>query len=166
MLPRIFLLSFCIACASAFAAEPETAAPEAKAATSATSSSEIAPIQTAEARSQYAERVTALNTEVAQRRATAERIYSDAKIECWKKFLVSSCLEDARQVNRREIIEIQKLERESRGLEREVKRYDAAQHAAQLAAENARKDAENEAKAAEYRAKQEAAEAKRASKKK
>lgn len=162
---RIFVLSFCLLGFSALAAEPETAAAPAPAPTPVTFS-EPAIILSPEQRAEYVARAEQLTKEAEQRRADNDKRYAEAKIECWKKFLVSACLEDARQVHRKEIIAIQKVEREARALDREVRRHDAAEHAALREAENARKDAENEAKAAKYRAEREAEEARRAAKRK
>lgn len=159
MSPRIFVLSFCLLGFSALAAEPEGGLVP-------VNISEPAIILSPEQRTDYVTRADQLTKEAEQRRAEADRVYAEAKLSCWKKFLVSACLEESRQAYRKEIIAIQKVEREARALEREVRRHDAAEHAALREAENARKDAENEAKAAKYRAEREAEEAKRAAKRK
>lgn len=107
-----------------------------------------------EERDQMAARSQALDAEAKQRDAEAARVYEAAKTECWKKFLVSDCLEEARQAYRKENNLSKRQAREASGLDRQVRKYDAAQRAATREAENAKRDAEMEAKAEAYRKKQ------------
>lgn len=105
-------------------------------------------------RDEMAARSQALDAEAKQRDAEAARVYEAAKTECWKKFLVSDCLEEARQAYRKENNLSKRQAREASGLDRQVRKYDAAQRAATREAENAKRDAEMEAKAEAYRKKQ------------
>lgn len=167
---RFFLLSLCLVCASASAQEaPAPEAPPAPAAPVVDTAAPTAvPLDPAAAllaigvprskaeRDEMAERAAALKEEAELRRTTAEKALADANPLCWKKFLVSACLDDARVAYRKEISIVKRQERQSKSLERNVRKYDAAEHARLRDEENARKDAENARKAAEYRAKEEA----------
>lgn len=115
-------------------------------------------------RDEMAERAALLKEESRQRKEAAEKTLSDASPVCWKKFLVSACLDDARVAYRKDVSIARRQERQSQSLERNVRKYDAAEHARLRDEENARKDAANARKAAEYRAKQEAKDKARAEK--
>lgn len=166
---RFFLLSLCLACASAqaeVAVTPE-APPAAPAATADTAAPAAVPLdatvlssigvpRSKAERDEMAALAVTLKEESALRREAAEKAQADAKTECWKKFLVSACLDDARVAYRKEISIAKRQERQSQSLERNVRKYDAAEHVRLRDEENARKDAENARKAAEFRAKEEA----------
>lgn len=100
----------------------------------------------AEERTAMQAQVEQMKQDAEQRRLVANQTHEAAKLECWKKFLVSSCLEEARQVFRKEESQIRQIERDTRLIERNLKRYDAAARTAAREAENARKDAELERK--------------------
>lgn len=170
---RFFLLSLCLVCASASAQEaaapaapeappvpPAAAADPAGAATvpldaAAVLSSIGVPRSKAE-RDEMEALAATLKEESALRREAADKAQAEAKTECWKKFLVSACLDDARVAYRKETSIAKRQERQSQSLERNVRKYDAAEHIRLRDEENARKDAENARKAAEFRAKEEA----------
>lgn len=107
-------------------------------------------------RDEMAERATLLKEESRLRKEAAEKTLADASPVCWKKFLVSACLDDARVAYRKDVSIARRQERQSQSLQRNVRKFDAAEHARQRDEDNARKEAENARKAAEYRAKQEA----------
>lgn len=147
MFPRIFILCCGLHLGLAYAETETPAAP----------ASEIVVVPvSAEEKEQMLARAAQLNIDADKLRGEATQRHEAAKAECWKKLLVSSCLEDVRQIFRKDDARASKMQREARLLERNVKRYDAAEHAAQREAENARKDAAAQAKEAEARAKQEA----------
>ncbi|HWU84757.1 MAG TPA: hypothetical protein VN028_05435, partial [Rhodocyclaceae bacterium] len=106
------------------------------------------------------ERASQLRVAAKTRRDAAEQTQAAAQTACWKKFLVSDCLADARVAYRKELSQARHEERQAKTLERNVRKYDAAEHIRQRDEENARRDAENAKKAEEYRAKR-AAEIKR-----
>ena len=107
------------------------------------------------------QRATLLQEESRLRKEQAEKALADSKPGCWKKFLVSSCLDDARVAYRKEISIANRQDRESQTLSRNVKKYDAAEHLRLRDEENARKDAANAQKAEKNRAKRAAEEQKR-----
>lgn len=174
---RFFLLSLCFVTAVAQAQEPPApAAPPAEAATTAPQDNAPAdadkpaaeavpfdasallsvgvPRSKAE-RDEMAERAALLKEESRLRKEEAEKALAEASPVCWKKFLVSACLDDARVAYRKDVSIARRQERQSQSLERNVRKYDAAERVRQRDEENARKDEENARKAAEYRAKQE-----------
>lgn len=178
---RFFLLSLCLVTAVAQAQEPAaSAAPSAAAsAPAAAEDNSAAPAAATKAeaelvpfdasallsvgvprskaeRDEMAERAAVLKEESRLRRETAEKVLADASPVCWKKFLVSACLDDARVAYRKDVSIAKRQERQSQSLERNVRKYDAAEHARLRDEDNARKDAENARKAAEYRAEREA----------
>lgn len=104
-------------------------------------------------RDDMAERAALLKEESTLRKAEAEKALADAKTLCWKKFLVSACLDDARVAYRKETSIAKHQERDAQSLERNVRKYDAAEHVRLRDEENARREADNERKAAEHRAK-------------
>lgn len=181
---RFFLLSLCLVTAVAQAQEPPApAAPPAAAPTPAAAEDAVptvaAPVSGEKAaaevvpfdastllsvgvprskaeRDEMAERATLLKEESRLRKEEAEKNLAEASPVCWKKFLVSACLDDARVAYRKDVSIAKRQERQSQSLERNVRKFDAAEHARQRDEDNARKDAENARKAAEHRAKQEA----------
>jgi hypothetical protein len=113
-------------------------------------------------RDEMAAQAITLRGEAELRKQEAEKVYETAKIDCWKKFLVSRCLDDARLAYRKEISLSKRQERQAQALERNVRKFDALEHARLRDEENARRDAENAKKAEEYRAKRAAEEKARA----
>ena len=171
---RFFLLSLCLLAAAAEA--QESTAPSAPATASSSTTPETAPAAAIPAqvpldaatllsvgiphskdeRDEIAERAVALKEESRLRKEEAEKTLSAAKTTCWKKFLVSSCLDDARVLYRKDITIAKRQEREAQTLERNVRKYDAAEHARQRDDENAKREADNARKAANFRAKEDA----------
>lgn len=160
---RIFLSALCLSVSAVHASEAQPdAAGDGTVKAPVTETHAPRMPANAEERDQMAARAKALDAESEQRQAEANRIHEAAKTECWKKFLVSSCLDEARLIFRKESAQASRLEREARSLDKQVRKYDAAQRKAERDADNARRDAEMEAKAEKYRAKQAAEEGKRA----
>lgn len=140
------------------------AAPAASGAPAADSTAERVPLspedllkvnapRDAEEREEMLQRAEQLRASAAERRQAAEEVHNAAQTTCWKKFLVSSCLEDARTAYRKEISQAKHDERQAQTLQRNVRRYDAAEHIRQRDAENAKREADNARKAADYRVK-------------
>lgn len=149
MRARIFIFTLALAA-------PSLQAQEDAAATAAASTSAAQPAAVAEpplARSQterneMAARAIALKKEANAMQLAAQEQHKAAETGCWKKFLVSSCLEDARIVLRNEERRARQLEREARLLDRNVKRWDTTARVSEREAANAKKDAEIAEKAA------------------
>lgn len=170
MLFRIFLLIPALVAAVAQAQEapapepaPAEAAPAAAAAPTkvpldpAALLAVGAPRSKAE-RDEMAARAATLQEEAKQRREEADKLHEAAQGECWKKFLVSACLEDARIAHRKELSMSKRQEREAQTLERNVRKYDALERARIRDEENAKREAENAKKAEKFRAKRAAEE--------
>ena len=170
MLFRIFLLIPALVAAVAQAQEapapepaPAEAAPAAAAAPTkvpldpAALLAVGAPHSKAE-RDEMAARAATLQEEAKQRREEADKLHEAAQGECWKKFLVSACLEDARIAHRKELSMSKRQEREAQTLERNVRKYDALERARIRDEENAKREAENAKKAEKFRAKRAAEE--------
>ena len=104
-------------------------------------------------RDEMTARAATLHAESKLRRETADQVHEAAKTGCWKKFLVSDCLEDARITHRKEVSLAKRQEREAQTLERNVRKYDALERARIRDEENAKREAENAKKAAKHRAK-------------
>ncbi|HTH93995.1 MAG TPA: hypothetical protein VL550_02085 [Rhodocyclaceae bacterium] len=110
--------------------------------------------KTLDERNAMAQQAQDLRADSQQRKEDAEKVHTAAKTACWKKFLVSACLDDARVAYRQTIQAAKKQDRKAQALERNVRKYDAAEHIKQRDEENAQRDADNARKAADYRAKQ------------
>jgi hypothetical protein len=106
-----------------------------------------------EERDEMAARATTLHAEAKRRREVADPAHEVAQAECWKKFLVSACLDEARTAHRKEISLAKRQEREAQTLERNVRKYDALERARIRDEENAKREAENAKKAEKHRAK-------------
>ena len=87
-----------------------------------------------------------LRADAAALKIEAAAKHEQANAACWKKFLVSSCLDDARQTFRQEESRARQMEREAKLIERNIRSFDAAEDAAKRAADNARRDAKAAAK--------------------
>ena len=98
-------------------------------------------------------RAATLKTESRLRRESADKAHEAAKTDCWKKFLVSDCLDDARTSHRKEVSLAKRQDREAQTLERNVRKYDALERARIRDEENAKREAENAKKAEKFRAK-------------
>jgi hypothetical protein len=78
-----------------------------------------------------------LRDEAAEVRRLATDEHTQAQKECWRKFLVSRCLEEAAQNHRNEDRKAASLESRSRAIERELKRREIAEKDAQRAEKEA-----------------------------
>lgn len=90
-----------------------------------------------------------LKDEAREIRAAAEAAHARAQTECWKKFLVTRCHEQAGQTFRDEKLKADKLANRARAIERELKRREIAEKDARRAekeAKQAEKDAEQAGK--------------------
>lgn len=78
-----------------------------------------------------------LRDEAVDVRRLAADEHGRAQRECWKKFLVSRCLEQAAQAQRNENLKAASLESRSRAIERELKRREIAEKDARRAEKDA-----------------------------
>jgi hypothetical protein len=117
-------------------------------------------------RDEMVARSVTLRAESKQRREAAEKTHEAAKVSCWKKFLVSSCLEDARLAYRKDLSLSKRQEREAQGLDRNVHKYDVLERVRLRDEENAKREAENAKKADKHRAKRALEEQEKAEQKK
>jgi hypothetical protein len=78
-----------------------------------------------------------LHDEATDIRRVATDEHGKAQKECWKKFLVSKCLDEVGQNFRNEKLKAANLESRARGIERELKRREIAERDAQRAAKDA-----------------------------
>jgi colicin import membrane protein len=97
------------------------------------------------------ERAQRLHEQATAIRDEAERQHAAAQPGCWKKFLVSSCIEDTDKARRDENIKARELDKQARDIEREVKREDIAEREARRIAEAPAKAAAAAAKAEKNR---------------
>lgn len=63
-----------------------------------------------------------LQREGSAKQSEAERIYETSQLECQKKFLVNSCLGDARKIYNQSHNEARLLENEGKAIERQIKK--------------------------------------------
>ena len=63
-----------------------------------------------------------LQREGSAKQAEAEKLYEKSQLECQKKFLVNSCLGDARKIYTQSHKEAQLLENEGKAIERQIKK--------------------------------------------
>lgn len=78
-----------------------------------------------------------LRDEAADLRRVAADEHAKAQTGCWKKFLVSRCLDQAGQAFRDEKLKAANLESRARAIERELKRREIAEKDAQRAGKEA-----------------------------
>jgi colicin import membrane protein len=90
-------------------------------------------------------------------REKANNEYAATEKACWKKFLVSSCQDDARRAQRQDVERARKIEHEARAIERDVKVRDVATREAKRVEEAPRRQAEAAARAEKNREAQEEA---------
>lgn len=98
------------------------------------------------------ERARSLNTEASRLKKEADARQSAANEVCYKKFLVSSCLEDAAKTHTQNVREAKRMELEAGELERDVKRRDMATKDAKKAVETPKREADQKAQGEAYRA--------------
>lgn len=75
-------------------------------------------------------------------RTAAEAEFAKAQKECWHKFLVSKCLDEAGLTLRREKAKAASLDSHARTIERELKRREVAEKDAKRAEEDAKRNAQ------------------------
>lgn len=83
-----------------------------------------------------------LHAEASDIRRAAEQARAGAEQTCWQKFMVSKCLDDAGQTYRNEKARAAGLDSQARSIERELKRREIADKAAQRTAQRANKEAQ------------------------
>lgn len=109
------------------------------------------PLAEAERREKL-ERAAQLQAEAARLESEADAKLKATNAACYKKFLISSCLEDAKRTHTQEVRVAKRMELEGTELERDVKRRDLAAKDAQRAAEAPQRAAEQQAQGEAYRA--------------
>ncbi len=82
------------------------------------------------------ERARALHRQADELRQTGEAEFTAAQKSCWKRFLVSSCLDEAAQSQRDKKLAASRLDSQARAMERELKRREIAEKDAKRAREN------------------------------
>lgn len=82
-----------------------------------------------------------LHDEAKEVRTAAEAEYAKAQKECWHKFLVSKCLDEAGLTLRREKAKATSLDSRARAIERELKRREVAAKDAMRAEQDAARNA-------------------------
>jgi colicin import membrane protein len=97
------------------------------------------------------DRAQRLHEQATAIRDEAERQHAAAQPGCWKKFLVSSCIEDTDNARRAENIKARELDKQARDIEREVKREDIAERETKRVADAPAKAAAAAAKAEKNR---------------
>ena len=110
-----------------------------------------------EEKSELTAKARAMRDQAGGIREKANSDYAVAEKECWKKFLVTACQEDARSVQRKEVERAHKLENEARAIEHDVKLRDVATREAKRIEEAPRKQAEAAERAEKNRQEQEEA---------
>jgi colicin import membrane protein len=128
---RLTFLLLCLSAGTALAQQAETPAPEDRAV--------------------RLERAQRLHEQATAIRDEADRQHAAAQPGCWKKFLVSSCIENTDNARRAENIKARELDKQARDIEREVKREDIAEREAKRSAEAPEKAAAAAAKAEKNR---------------
>lgn len=109
------------------------------------------PLSDAE-RSERLARASRLQDEAARLQQEADARLKTANDACYKKFLVSSCLEEAKKAHTQETRAATRMEQEGKEIERDVKRRDVAARDAQRAVDAPRREAEQKAQGEAYRA--------------
>ena len=125
----------------------------------ATAWAQEAPPFAGEGREQLEERARSLQEQGKEMRKEADLRLEEETRACWKKFLVTRCMDQAKQVKYERFDEARKLEQEARNIERELRRREAAARAARWAEELPQREADAAAQAERNRqAQQEAME--------
>ncbi len=97
---------------------------------------------TEEEKNELLGKAQALRDQAAAIRSKADADNAAAQKECWKKFLVSACQDDARKAQREEVEKARKLEHEAREIERDVRIREVATREAKRIADEPRRRAE------------------------
>lgn len=120
---------------------------------------EEAPPYAGESREQLEEKARSLKDQGKEIRSAADTQLQEDLAACWKKFLVTRCMDQAKQVKYERFTEARQLEQEARDIERELRRREAEAREARWAVDIPRKEADAAAQAEKNRqAQQEAME--------
>ncbi|MBK7325620.1 Biopolymer transport protein TolA [Candidatus Propionivibrio aalborgensis] len=114
---------------------------------------------------QTLEQADAQRDRAKQLRDEADRNYESEQKACYKKFLVSGCLDEAKQRHTQSMIHARELDIPARDFQREAKRAEVEAKEAERAADIPSREAEQKEQAEKYRAEEAAKAAKRAQKK-
>ncbi|MDQ5907694.1 MAG: colicin import rane protein [Pseudomonadota bacterium] len=120
-------------------------------ATSALAQVDSKPMPEAE-RQEKLGRASKLKDEASLRQKEADALLKVQTDACHKKFLVSSCLEEAGKAHTQSVREAKRMDLEGSELERDVKRREVAAKDASKAAEAPKREAKEKAKGEAYRA--------------
>lgn len=101
---------------------------------------------------QTTEESDALKARAAALRDDADARYATAQDECYRKFLVNACLDDAKKVYKRANIEVRPMEQAVRDFERKQRQADADAREAKRAADAVSREQEQRQQAETYRA--------------
>lgn len=110
-----------------------------------------------EEKGELSAKARALREEAGAIRDKANLDYGAAAQACWQKFLVTSCQEDARAVQRKELDRAKAIDAQARQIEHDVRVRDAATKEARRVEEEPRRRAEAAAQAEKNRRDQEEA---------
>ncbi|MDD2743632.1 MAG: hypothetical protein PHV02_15305 [Rhodocyclaceae bacterium] len=101
---------------------------------------------------QRLERAAALKQESAEQQATGKALLEQNSTGCYKKFLVNSCLSDARKAYRQSYNDAVRLESEGKAIERQVKKEQLSDADQRRLASARQQEDELQARAAEVKA--------------
>ena len=101
---------------------------------------------------QTIEQANAQRLQATQMRDSAEKNHVAEQAACYKKFLVNSCLDDAKKRHTQALIDARKIDNPARDFQREAKRAEVNAKDAERAAKEPVRAAEQKEKASDYRA--------------
>ena len=101
---------------------------------------------------QRLERAAALQKEGAEQQVAANALLEESLTGCYKKFLVNSCLSDARKLHRQSYNDAKRLENEGKAIERQVNKEQLSDADQRRVADAQQKEAELQLREAETRA--------------
>ena len=101
---------------------------------------------------QTLEQATAQRERAAQMRKESDALFASEQDACYKKFLVNSCLDDAKKRHMQTTIEARKLDSAGRDFQREAKRAEVEAKEAKRATDLSARAAEQKAQTETYRA--------------
>ena len=100
------------------------------------------------------EEADAQRARASEMRSTAEKTLAAEQAACYQKFLVNSCLENAKRKYTNTVIEARKLDQPARDFQRDAKRTEVEAKEKQRAIDNAQRATDQQQQAAEYRNKE------------
>lgn len=100
-----------------------------------------------EERRELLERARSLREEASAKRQEADQRFAAENDACWKKFLVTSCMDDAKMRRVERVKEARKVEQEARNIEHDVREREVAMREARWGIDNPRREAEAAARA-------------------